>query len=145
MTGELLEEECVELFKSIRDNGRPREVALKFMRTKEQLQREVENRKLSFDSELVVCINHACIRVHHKAFAAAPMSFGNHGDAAALADCTPLTDWSLEGCSRPRWPTRLPERVAANFSIESVKRERVVSRDESTVFHQKRANSAERL
>ena len=42
-----------------------------------------------------------------------------------------LTDKALldqsQGCSRPRWPTCLPERdafhVAANFQIQSVKRE----------------------
>ena len=50
-------EECIELFKSERDNGRPREVVLKFMRNKEQFQREVDFRKkVKLDSKYVVGI-----------------------------------------------------------------------------------------
>jgi Ca2+-binding EF-hand superfamily protein len=113
--GRISEEECVKMCKSVRDNGRPREVVLKFMRNREQFQREIESRKLDFDSKYVIGIIHYYSHDTHEAFAGALKLFSNHGDVA-LGDykhlvVMPLADRNLDTIFRSERPDKVNNRL----------------------------------
>jgi serine/threonine protein kinase len=123
--GRISEEECVPLFKRVVDNGRPREVALKFMRIAEQYQREVESRKnLDFESKHVIRITHAYSHDTDEAFAAALTLFSKHGDVA-LGDykhaiVMPLADRNLDTILRSERPDNAKVRVLAKELAEAI-------------------------
>jgi serine/threonine protein kinase len=123
--GRISEEECLQLFKSHHDDGRPREVALKFMRITEQFQREVESRNnLNFESKHVIGISHAYSHDTDEAFAAALALYSKHGDVV-LGDykhmiVMPLADRSLDTIFRSEQPDNAKVRILARELAEAI-------------------------
>jgi serine/threonine protein kinase len=94
------------------------------MRNKEQFQREVESRKLNFDSKRVIGIIDAYSHDTHKAFAAALTLFCNHGDVA-LGDykhvvVMPLADRNLDTIFRSEQPGKVKVRALAKDLAEAI-------------------------
>jgi hypothetical protein len=85
------------------------------MRNREQFQREIESRKLDFDSKYVIGIIHYYSHDTHEAFAGALKLFSNHGDVA-LGDykhlvVMPLADRNLDTIFRSERPDKVNNRL----------------------------------
>ena len=124
------EEECVELLKSGIDNGRPREVVLKFMRYPEQFRREVDFRINSkLDSKYVVGINQQYShedtdKVFSDALqlssAAGDLELGEYKDAKH-AIVMPFADRNLDAIFRSERPDKDDVRFLAKQLAEAIK------------------------
>ena len=124
--GKISEEECVELLKSVRDNGRQRELVLKFTRKTEQFQREVllrTDRKL--ESKYVMGVNHEYSYDTDDDFASALkllngdsyLDFEDYKHAIVM----PIADRSLDTIFRSERPDKAQIRVLAEQLAEAIK------------------------
>ena len=124
--GKISEEECLELFKSVLDNGRPREVVLKFMRNAGQFKREVDFRDdCKFDSKYVAGVTDSFSCNTHDNFASALKSFCEYGGldlrAYKHAIVMPFADRNLDAIFRSERPDEYQIRVLAKQLAEAIK------------------------
>ena len=95
----------IALCKDVMDDGRPRQVVLKFMKNAEQFQREVDIRRVfNLLPEFVVGVNHFCKLGND--FSRAIEAFNEHGELVDQnhAIVMPLADRSLDTIFRSERP-----------------------------------------